>query len=280
MKLRAEAKLNLTLEVGARRADGYHDVDTVMHSISLCDVVTLGVLDSIEVTCAGLDCDAQDNIAYKAARAFFARAGLSGGVRIDIAKGIPVGAGLGGGSADAAAVLRGLNALYGRPLDASALLELAAGVGADVPFCLLGGAARCRGIGERVEPLPSAGGVHAVVVYDGTAAFTAEMYRRLDAFVGAKPPHDHESAARAVAAGDPRALAGALSNDFDALAPSPLTAPLYERGALRAMLTGSGSAVFGVFADAASASACAAALSAVYPFAAHVVFTEQENDGL
>ena len=68
MKLRAEAKLNLTLEVGARRADGYHDVDTVMHSISLCDVVTLGVLDSIEVTCAGLDCDAQDNIAYKAAR--------------------------------------------------------------------------------------------------------------------------------------------------------------------------------------------------------------------
>ena len=173
MKLRAEAKLNLTLEVGARRADGYHDVDTVMHSISLCDVVTLGVLDSIEVTCAGLDCDAQDNIAYKAARAFFARAGLSGGVRIDIAKGIPVGAGLGGGSADAAAVLRGLNALYGRPLDASALLELAAGVGADVPFCLLGGAARCRGIGERVEPLPSAGGVHAVVVYDGTAASTA-----------------------------------------------------------------------------------------------------------
>lgn len=122
MKLRAEAKLNLTLEVGARRADGYHDVDTVMHSISLCDVVTLGVLDSIEVTCAGLDCDAQDNIAYKAARAFFARAGLSGGARIDIAKGIPVGAGLGGGSADAAAVLRGLNALYGRPLDASALL--------------------------------------------------------------------------------------------------------------------------------------------------------------
>ncbi|MFR5866139.1 MAG: hypothetical protein ACLUFV_13930 [Acutalibacteraceae bacterium] len=128
--------------------------------------------------------------------------------------------------------------------------------------------------------MPSAGGVHAVVVYDGTAASTAEMYRRLDAFVGAKPPHDHESAARAVAAGDPRALAGALSNDFDALAPSPLTAPLYERGALRAMLTGSGSAVFGVFADAASASACAAALSAVYPFAAHVVFTEQEKDGL
>ena len=160
MKLRAEAKLNLTLEVGARRADGYHDVDTVMHSISLCDVVTLGVLDSIEVTCAGLDCDAQDNIAYKAARAFFARAGLSGGARIDIAKGIPVGAGLGGGSADAAAVLRRLNALYGRPLDASALLELAAGVGADVPFCLLGGAARCRGIGERVEPLPSAGGLY------------------------------------------------------------------------------------------------------------------------
>ena len=106
------------------------------------------------------------------------------------------------------------------------------------------------------------------------------MYRRLDAFVGAKPPHDHESAARAVAAGDPRALAGALSNDFDALAPSALTAPLYERGALRAMLTGSGSAVFGVFADAASASACAAALGAVYPFAAHVVFTEQEKDGL
>lgn len=115
MKLRAEAKLNLTLEVGARRADGYHDVDTVMHSISLCDVVTLGVLDSIEVTCAGLDSDAQDNIAYKAARAFFARAGCPAARGSTSLRASPVGAGLGGGSADAAAVLRGLNALYGRP---------------------------------------------------------------------------------------------------------------------------------------------------------------------
>ena len=106
------------------------------------------------------------------------------------------------------------------------------------------------------------------------------MYRRLDAFVGAKPPHDHESAARALAPCDPRAPARAQSQEFAALGPPALTAPLYERGALRAMLTGSGSAVFGVFADAASASACAAALSAVYPFAAHVVFTEQEKDGL
>lgn len=145
MKLLANAKLNLTLEVGGRRADGYHNIDTVMHSISLCDVVTLGASASVEVTCAGLDCDAQDNIAYKAARAFFTRTGLSGGVRIDISKGIPVGAGLGGGSADAAAVLRGLNAMNNSPLDTDALLALAAGLGADVPFCLLGGAARCPG---------------------------------------------------------------------------------------------------------------------------------------
>ena len=278
MKLLANAKLNLTLEVGGRRADGYHNIDTVMHSISLCDVVTLGASASVEVTCAGLDCDAQDNIAYKAARAFFTRTGLSGGVRIDISKGIPVGAGLGGGSADAAAVLRGLNAMNNSPLDTDALLALAAGLGADVPFCLLGGAARCRGVGEHVTPLPTAGGVHAVVVFDGLAADTGEMYRRLDAFIGARPAHDHDAAVRAVAAGDPRAIAAALSHGFDALTSAPLAELLRTHGALGAMLTGSGSAAFGIFADAAAAEACTAVLGGCVQFARHVVLHSKESE--
>lgn len=123
-----------------------------------------------------------------------------------------------------------------------------------------------RGVGEHVTPLPTAGGVHAVVVFDGLAADTGEMYRRLDAFIGARPAHDHDAAVRAVAAGDPRAIAAALSNDFDALTSSPLAELLRTHGALGAMLTGSGSAAFGIFADAAargSLRCCARRLRAV-----------------
>lgn len=142
IKAEANAKLNLYLDITGRRADGYHLLETVMQSITLADGVTVVVSAGNGIS---LSCDREDvptdsrNTAYRAAEYFMEAAGVSGTVCIDIEKHIPSGAGMGGGSADAAAVLRALNMAYGEPLTEDSLLEIAARVGADVPFCLVGG---------------------------------------------------------------------------------------------------------------------------------------------
>jgi 4-diphosphocytidyl-2-C-methyl-D-erythritol kinase len=156
LSLRAYAKVNLGLRVVGRRPDGYHEIDTVLQSIDLCDHITLSPRRDCEISLEmtpDFGIPSEENLALRAARPLKEKSKLPGGVHIVLDKKIPVGAGLGGGSSDAAAVLAGLNRLFELGLDMEALMELGAGLGSDVPFFLLGGRCRARGRGERLEKL-------------------------------------------------------------------------------------------------------------------------------
>ena len=153
LRIKAAAKLNFSLDILGIRPDGYHEMDMVMQTIDLFDDVELSKAGTISVFSGGSP-DGPENLAWKAAEAFFRAAKRSGGARIRLTKRIPAQAGMAGGSADAAAVLIGLNALYDARLSPEALRDAGLSVGADVPYCLIGGTARVQGIGEIVEPMP------------------------------------------------------------------------------------------------------------------------------
>ena len=261
VKLNACAKLNLYLDITGRRDDGYHLLETVMQSISLADVVTVAVCpgDGITLTCSREDIPTDSrNTAYRAAELFMQAAGKTGAVLLDIEKNIPSGAGMGGGSADAAAVLRGLNDVFGEPLGEQQLLDIAVQVGADVPFCLVGGTKLCRGIGEQMSDFPAAKGVFVVVKPEFSCP-TGEAYRKYDSSPVA--PHGGLEEFRAAM---PEDYAPEMYNVFQELYADERIESLCRRfmelGAHGAMLTGSGSAVFGVFGDAHSAAAAQAEL--------------------
>ncbi len=180
MKIRAYAKINLALGVIGKRDDGYHEIDSVMQSVSLYDTVTIEKADKITVSCGDTTLSGEGNIAFRAARVFFETAGISGGADIKIEKNIPYPAGLGGGSADAAAVLIGLNILYNTGLTESQLETAAVNLGADVPFFIKGGTQRAQGIGEILTKLPAPMAAHLVIAINGEKPSTGEMYSRLD----------------------------------------------------------------------------------------------------
>lgn len=265
--LEARAKVNLTLDIAGRRADGYHELDTVMQSVTLCDEVSLrkAAGASIAVSCdaPGLP-QGQDNIAHRAASAYFTAAGLpASGVTIGIHKRIPSQAGLGGGSADAAAVLAGLALLFPAGLSRDALLRAAARVGADVPFCLTGGTLRARGVGERLSAVPALPACTVLVAKPEVGVSTAEAYvafDRLGQGTAARTP----ALCAALRGGGLAAVGAALGNAFvDALAlpeVAALCAALRAGGAVGVCMSGSGSAVYGLFDDEAAARAQVAAL--------------------
>lgn len=260
----AYAKLNLCLNVGKRTESGYHLLESVMQSVSLCDTVTVAAADRTALRCdaPGLPTDG-GNLALRAAAEFFAESGVVGGADITLEKRVPVGAGLGGGSADAAAVLRALNALYGRPLDAGTLLRLAARIGADVPFCVFGGTAFAEGFGEKLKRLPDLK-LYYVLVTDETPLSTPEMYRKLD---GRRPsPVRAAECALAAERGDAAGAAALAGNSFTALAAEkcPLVRvnieKLLKNGAVGASVTGKGPTAFGAFTSKSAALKCSAAL--------------------
>ena len=251
LTLRANAKINLSLDITGRLPSGYHTLFTVMQSVTLHDTVTLrSGVPGIRLTAdaPGVPTD-ERNTAFSAAALFYAQAGLPPEIAIDLKKRIPSRAGLGGGSADAAAVLQGLNRLYGEPLTEKTLLALALRVGADVPFCLAGGTKLCENLGEAMSPLPDAK-AHVLIVKPQESVSTGEAFKAFDA--GALDEHPQNAAvAEALRAGDLKALKTCAKNVFAVLSPLPvyenvLTA-LYENGAYFASLSGSGSALFGLF---------------------------------
>ena len=156
LKLKAYAKVNLTLEVLRRRDDGYHDVASIVQTVELFDTLTLETADTIVLECDEPQLQSEANLSRRAAELLRKKAGIGKGVRIRLEKGIPVSAGLGGGSSDAAATLTGLNQLWGLGLSVEELTPLAEGLGSDVPFFLHGGTAMVQGRGEQVRPLPPA----------------------------------------------------------------------------------------------------------------------------
>lgn len=180
---KAYAKINLTLSVGEKREDGYHEIDSVMHSISLCDEVTLTEAGGISLSIKeGLAPGGKANLMWEAAELFFRETGFSGGVHMELVKQIPSEAGMGGGSSDAAAVLRGLNRMTGQQLSLMALADMGAKLGADVPFCVAGGCRRCEGIGEKLTPLAGWAGLPVVIVRPGVSISTGKAYGLLDGF--------------------------------------------------------------------------------------------------
>ncbi len=181
LTLKAPAKINLTLEVLGRRDDGYHDIVTIMQAIDLCDTVTLEPDDKISLDCDRPELDSPDNLALRAAHLLRDVAKCDRGARIGLQKAIPVSAGLGGGSSDAAAALKGLNRLWGLGLSTEELTPIAAQLGSDVPFFLHGGTALAQGRGERVRPMPSADIKWIVLLCPKIelASKTATLYRML-----------------------------------------------------------------------------------------------------
>ena len=248
--LRAAAKVNLTLEVLGKRADGYHEIATVMQAVDLSDRITLDDADDLELRSdsAAVPTD-QGNLAWRAATALRDAAGTGSGVRITLDKRIPVAAGLGGGSSDAAGVLLGLNRLWRLQWPLERLDEVAATLGSDVPFFLRGGAALASGRGEKVEPLKGRS-MALVLVNPRFPSSTAEMYGRLTPAM-----YSDGAATRTLAGGLGRSaarIAGTLYNGMEAAAAAvfpqivQMRAALMAAGALGALMSGSGPTVFGV----------------------------------
>ncbi|HHV32002.1 MAG: 4-(cytidine 5'-diphospho)-2-C-methyl-D-erythritol kinase [Ruminococcaceae bacterium] len=268
MQILAYAKINLTLDLAGKRADGYHLLRMVMQSVSLCDRLELTTgKPGIRVTCStpGVPCD-RSNTAYRAAELFFAQSGGTPDVEIQIEKNIPSQAGLGGGSADAAAVLHGLNLLYRTGYSEETLRGIGLRVGADVPFCLLGGTALAEGIGEELTPLPGMPHCFLVICKPPVGVNTGEAYAKADLFRVAGSRTDGM-----IAALEQQNLAGVaavLGNNFEQVVAlqevEQIEAVMRSRGALGACMTGSGSAVFGIFTEKSAASACKKQLEQEY----------------
>lgn len=250
--LNAKAKINLYLDVTGKRADGYHLLETVMHTVSLCDTVTLTKTgkSGIEISCSDplIPCN-EKNIAYKCAAAFFDKTGISSrGVSIDIIKRIPSQAGMGGGSADGAAVLTGLDRLFETGLSEGELISIGARIGADIPFCIKGGCGYCTGIGEIIEPLPAICG--CVLIGKGQAGIsTAEAFGKIDSLgsgigiTGIKKIFGNVSSLTDIAP-----FCRNIFDDVTSLEEvTDIKRIMTENGAVCSAMTGSGSAVFGLF---------------------------------
>ena len=252
----AYGKLNLTLDILGRRPDGYHDLEMVMCSVSIADEVRLmlGTGQPWTVVCGtdGIP-DGPDNLCWKAARAYLGAAGCDpGGLRIEIRKTIPAQAGMAGGSADAAAVLRALNRHYGCFSEAQ-LRALGLSVGSDVPYCLFGGMALAQGRGEILTRLPALPeNACFVLVKQEFAVSTPALFRRIDA-VGVTRRPDNAAMVAALEDGDLPAIGRLLQNAFEPAVSEDwpvvqeIRAALLQNGALGARLTGTGSVVFGLF---------------------------------
>ena len=253
----AYAKINLYLDVTGKRHDGFHTIKSVMHTVSLSDTVTvtakLADYSCITVEMPGSDIPADErNLAYLAAEAFLEETGICAAVTVTVEKRIPACAGLGGGSADCAATLRALNHLFAFPLSKSALLALAARLGADVPFCLLGGTRLCTGKGEKMEEYPMEDAFFVIALPEGEKMKTPEAYKLLDE---AFDNYENENGALhdALFSFFEEDGIDGMYNVFESVVlptctgASALRSRLLSLGARGAMMTGSGTAVFGVF---------------------------------
>ena len=270
----AFAKLNLTLDVLGKREDGYHDLKSVMQTVSIRDDIEIDV-GTGKPWC--LKCDKEDiptderNLAWKAAKVYCEAMNKDPeGLEIRITKRIPSQAGMGGGSADAAAVLRALNRHYGNPLSVMALAELGAQVGSDVPFCVLCGTAMAEGRGEKLRKLPDMPDCIFVVVKPEFSVSTPELYQKIDCVAISKRP-DHKAMESALLAGDLEKVAKNVFNVFDPVVTEEhlelnyIKSIFHNYGAISYQMTGSGSAVFAVVSEFEVAAVICSMLKENYP---------------
>jgi 4-diphosphocytidyl-2-C-methyl-D-erythritol kinase len=272
--LKSYAKINLLLNITGQRNDGYHTLDGVMIPVSLHDTVRVAKAKDLRVACDDTRiAQGEQNSAWKTAACFFDYTGLPYGADIYIQKRIPCEAGLGGGSSDAACVLLALNRLYFTQLNLNTLIKIASRCGADIPFFLSGGAKRAQGIGERLQPVRYHFKYPFVLVKPQGGVNTAEAYRIFQETTAEKA--DVPACIRALEKNDIASFIEASKNMLQkagtALCPAIKDAvfALYQAGALYAQMTGSGSAVYGIFEDDAQAKTAAKSISetGLYEFA-------------
>ena len=259
MKLKANAKINLTLDILGKREDGYHLIDSVFQSVSLGDIIEVDVSDSIVVGCSDSSICDESNIAYKAAKKFFEYTGVHGGACIKIKKHIPLASGMGGGSADAAAVIVALDRLYSTNLSQDELCEIGLSVGADVPFCVVGGTSRVSGIGEQMSALPNMPDCAMLLIKHGQKLSTADMYKKVDACP--QTAFYTDIVASAIKNGDLNTVCKNVFNAFsDVCDNDELISNIKLTNPLAVSLSGSGPTVFAIYADMLQANAAKAVL--------------------
>ncbi len=270
----AYAKVNLTLDVLCKREDGYHDLKSVMQTLSIRDDIEIdvGTGKPWKLLCSkeGVPTD-ERNLAWKAAKVYCDALNKDpNGLEIRITKRIPVEAGLGGGSADAAAVLRALNDYYGNPLSILALAELGAQVGSDVPFCVVGGTAMVEGRGEKLRKLPDMPDSIFVVCKPDFSVSTPELYKKIDEVAIPERP-DHQAMESALLAGDLEKVAHNLHNVFDPVVTDEhlelnyIKSLFHQYGAVGYQMTGSGSAVYAIVSEFEVAAVICNMLQSNYP---------------
>ncbi len=260
ISLKAHAKINLSLDVLSRRADGYHTLQMIMQTIQLHDTITIEKIPSgVEILCeAPYVPNNSSNIAYKAAEAMLLKYNIQAGVKIEVSKEIPVAAGLAGGSTDAAAVLKGMNILFDLGIDQDELMRLGKTIGADVPYCIMGGTALAEGIGEILTELPAPGNIPLILVKPRIGVSTAWVYKSLDLKKVTERP-DTKLLMSAIRAGDISTLALNMKNVLESVTCKRYSVienikkDLRRHGALGSMMSGSGPTVFGIFEDAEKA---------------------------
>lgn len=265
---KAYAKVNISLDVLGLLPNGYHEMCMVMQSVSLCDDIYIVINDTGLIRCES-DADFlpndEGNIAVRAAKKFFAAAGMeNAGADIRITKRIPTCAGMGGGSSDGAAVLRALNRLCGEPFSRAGLEELGSQVGSDIPFCVAGGTQLATGTGTRLEDIPPLPNCFFVICKPAFAVRTPELFAKIDSRRSRLHP-DTAGMLSALEAGKLEAVACRMYNVFEDVLPrscgdiARLKSRLLDFGALGSVMTGTGSALFGIFdSEAAAENACEA----------------------
>lgn len=276
--IRAYAKINLHLDVISRLENGYHEVRTVMQTVSLFDDVEVTLLEEKQIS---ISCDApwlptdRKNLAWRAAEMFFERAGIELGAHIEIKKRIPAAAGLAGGSTDAAAVFVALNELCAAPLSEEELISLASSLGADLPFCIVGGTKYAEGFGEKLSSFPEMPPCYLTVACGREGVSTPWAYGMLDEkYDGfgestSYTPRDISPIREAMRDGDLHSLCSNLYNVFESVVEQEreevtlIKRTLMQNGAIACMMSGSGPSVFGIFDTEEAANAAAESLNSI-----------------
>lgn len=274
LKILAPAKINLGLEIGQKNINGYHEVDMIMQSISLCDEIDLSFCSAqkIEIeTDKCIDCPTEKNIAYRAAQEFFKFTKIkNSGIKIKIKKNIPMRAGLAGGSADGAGVIVGLNKMFETNLDIFQMCKIGSEVGSDVPFCIVGGATVAKGIGTELAPINTMPDCAILLVKPGISVSTEEAYHRFDQIKKVKN-HNMNLLESALKTQDLMSMCSNLYNRFEDVINNEeifkIKETMKKSSALGSLMTGSGSAVYGVFDDMNKAEECLKIFRNMYDFA-------------
>ena len=272
MKINAYAKINLTLDIIGLLENGFHELRSLMVPVSLCDEIELIRSDKFDFYCNMHELATVDNLCVRAARYFLEESGIKDSVEIKLQKNIPFPAGLGGGSSDAAAVLRGLNILFNSPLDEKTLYSLAEKLGSDVPFCLLSKPALCEGRGEKLTPVCDFPNLFVVIAIGSRRLSTPKVFGEYDK--AALPTENNtERFLNALSAGNVDLAIAETGNAFepitDIFAPETmlLRNSLLSNGAIASHLSGSGPSVYGVFENEEKAENAAKALQNMGYFA-------------